>query len=531
MRRRPAASIVANPVLIGAVTTLVVIVAVFLAYNANSGLPFVPTHDYKVIAPNGLNLVSGNEVRTGGYRIGLVSDLKPVRVRGGKVGAELTLKLDESTGRLPIDSTFVIRPRSVLGLKYLDVHLGTSTHMAPDGYTFPVGQFSTREVDLDQFFNMFDLPTRNGARDALTGFGDALAGRGQSLNETIHELPRLLRHLEPVARNLASDRTQLASFFRSLGRAAGAVAPVARQQALIFTYGATTFGAIAHDPEALKATISKAPSTLAVGTRSLKAQRPFLRHFAGLSRDLRKTAAVLPSTLPPISDAIETGTPVLRSSTKLNTRLEGALGALNNLVSDPETLIALRATSATVATLNPQLRFLGPYVTVCNQWNFFWTLLSEHLSEFDSTGTSQRALLNFAAPQQNSVGAEPAITPANGQGVLPGQTPQYLHAQPYGAAVNDDGTADCEIGQRGYAYQVNEIGDQSYHIAIDPHTPGSQGPNYAKLDKQGHGHGLGPARVPEGETYTREPDTGPQLDPRLLVATGNPPPVQGSPTP
>ena len=33
---------VANPVLIGAVTVLVAIVAVFLAYNANNGLPFVP---------------------------------------------------------------------------------------------------------------------------------------------------------------------------------------------------------------------------------------------------------------------------------------------------------------------------------------------------------------------------------------------------------------------------------------------------------------------------------------------------------
>ena len=43
MRRRGGGgSIAANPVLIGAVTVLVVIVAVYLAYNANSGLPFVP---------------------------------------------------------------------------------------------------------------------------------------------------------------------------------------------------------------------------------------------------------------------------------------------------------------------------------------------------------------------------------------------------------------------------------------------------------------------------------------------------------
>jgi hypothetical protein len=42
-RRRARASVVASPVLVGAVTTLVVVVAVFLAYNANAGLPLVPT--------------------------------------------------------------------------------------------------------------------------------------------------------------------------------------------------------------------------------------------------------------------------------------------------------------------------------------------------------------------------------------------------------------------------------------------------------------------------------------------------------
>ena len=61
--RRSSASIVANPVLVGAVTTLVIVVAVFLAYNANNGLPFVPTTQLKVQIANGANLVKGNEVR------------------------------------------------------------------------------------------------------------------------------------------------------------------------------------------------------------------------------------------------------------------------------------------------------------------------------------------------------------------------------------------------------------------------------------------------------------------------------------
>ena len=50
--RRGSASIVANPVLVGAVTALVVVVAVFLAYNANKGLPFVPTYTVKIETKN-----------------------------------------------------------------------------------------------------------------------------------------------------------------------------------------------------------------------------------------------------------------------------------------------------------------------------------------------------------------------------------------------------------------------------------------------------------------------------------------------
>ena len=53
-------------------TVLVVVVAVFLAYNANSGLPFVPTTQLKVDLANGANLVPGNEVRSGGFRVGVV---------------------------------------------------------------------------------------------------------------------------------------------------------------------------------------------------------------------------------------------------------------------------------------------------------------------------------------------------------------------------------------------------------------------------------------------------------------------------
>ena len=66
--------------LVGAVTVLVAIIAVFIAYNANSGLPFVPTYDLKAELPSGAKLVAGNEVRSGGFRVGVVEEIKPKTV-------------------------------------------------------------------------------------------------------------------------------------------------------------------------------------------------------------------------------------------------------------------------------------------------------------------------------------------------------------------------------------------------------------------------------------------------------------------
>src|SRR5213595_3604285 len=138
MRRRGSASIVANPVLVGAVTTLVVIVAVFRAYTANNGLPFVPTRQYKVQIDNGSNLVKGNEVRAGGFRVGVIENLRPVTLPNGRTVAELTLKLDKKTGSLPVDSTATIRPRSALGLKYVQITKGQSKKLFHDGDTVPL---------------------------------------------------------------------------------------------------------------------------------------------------------------------------------------------------------------------------------------------------------------------------------------------------------------------------------------------------------------------------------------------------------
>ncbi|HEY6780833.1 MAG TPA: MlaD family protein, partial [Thermoleophilaceae bacterium] len=113
-RRRRSSTLSASPVLVGAVTVLVAIVAVFLSYNANSGLPFVPTYDLKANVPNAAQLVKGFEVRIGGARVGIVSRITPKRRPDGSTYAQLNLKLDKEVEPLPRDTTLLVRPRSTL---------------------------------------------------------------------------------------------------------------------------------------------------------------------------------------------------------------------------------------------------------------------------------------------------------------------------------------------------------------------------------------------------------------------------------
>jgi ABC-type transporter Mla subunit MlaD len=523
MRRRGSASIVANPILVGAVTVLVVVVAVFLAYNANNGLPFVPSQTLFAELPDGAEVSPGVEVREGGYRIGIVDKMRAERRKDGRVVAIVRLKLDEAAAPFPRDSRIVVRPRSPLALKIVQFERGSSRSTLQDGARIPIEQ-SQINTDLDELYTLYDAPTREGVRGNLLGFGDTFAGRGGDLATTISSLPALLRVLEPVMRNLADERTDLDAFFREIGDFVSAVAPVSRQFANTFRTQADTFDAIDADPQAFKDTISKTPPTLDASVRSFRVQRPFLRETALLSTDLNAASRELKTALPPINRAVETLTPVTARTPELNDELRGAMGALGDLASSPTTNGSLRGLTSLVTTLQPQLRFLGPYITVCNYWNIFWTFAAEEFTAPDPTGGSQRVLLNTGDSDQNdnassSMGANEYATgryserfrndPRKRDAIR-----QYIHGNVHGAnAIKEDGRADCTPGQQGYVYGGNRFDDTEdrfYKRAVQDQLLGIldgevKGSTFAKFDKEGRGVGRNRDRVPEGQTFTDLP--------------------------
>jgi ABC-type transporter Mla subunit MlaD len=470
-RRGAGASIAANPVLIGAATTLVIIVAVFLAYNANNGLPFVPTYQLQVEVNNAANLVRGNDVRIAGSRVGVVDKIGTKTLNNGQVIAVLDLKLETTVEKLPKDSTVLVRPRSALGLKYVQITQGTSKDGYDNGATVPLKQATPQPVEIDEVFNMFDEPTRVAQQKNLYEFGNALAGRGSSLNTFIGDLNPLLTVLTPVLQNLSNTRTQLSRLFPALERVAGAVAPIAETQASLFRNLDTTFIALNNVARPfIQETIELAPPSLAEGIRDFPQQRVFLENSTALFRELLPGVTALRAALPDLSAAVVAGTPALRRSPKLNKRLADVFVTLRDFAESPTTTIGLKTLTNTVSTLEPTVDFLRPVQTNCNYISLFVRNTASLLSEGDRNGTWQRFII-IATPQGPNNEGGPSSAPANGGG--PDPKANFLHTNPYPNVGAPGQPNECEAGNETYVAGRQAIGN----------PPGSQGTNTEKTTR------------------------------------------------
>lgn len=459
-RRQGAASLVSSPVLVGAVTLLITIVAVFLAYNANSGLPFVPTYDLKANLPNAANLVLGNDVRIAGFRVGTVTKIQPIASTQGKPYARVEMKLQKSVEPLPTNSTLIVRPRSALGLKYVQITPGNAKGGYQPGATIPARNARPVPVEFDEVLNMFDAPTRRGIQESLNGFGTGFAFRGADVNTFIADLNPLLRELQPVAQNLAAPDTQLARFVNALNAAAGEVAPVAETQAALFVNLDTTFTALATVARPfIQDTISQSPPTEDVAIANFPIQRPFIQNTAALFSELAPGVRVLPPTASDLADALEFANPQLLRLPKLNRRLEAVFNTLADFAEDPIVTQGVQRLTETVNDLNPTLTFATPVQTVCNYPVLFFRNTASLLTEGDKNGTWQRFII-IATPQGPNNEGGPSSAPANGP-----SADNHLHANPYPNTAAPDQTKECEAGNEPYQGGKTVIGN----------PPGNQG--------------------------------------------------------
>jgi virulence factor Mce-like protein len=446
VRDRQNNSLMGSPILIGAVTVLVTVVAVFLSYNANQGLPFVPTYDIDAIVPDAANLVEGNEVRIGGKRVGVVKKIDAVPGRNGP-SAKLALKLDKTVDPLYTGAKLAIRPRSPLGLKYVELTPDRTGKPIPPGKSLPITA-TKPSVDLDQVLTALDPPARRSLQLAVTGLGDGFAGRGVDVNESIAAFPPLLRHGTRVAANVADPRTNLAGLIRGAARATGELAPVAPQLGSLVAASNTTAGALASVAPELQRALEGLPPTLSTATRTLAVAQPVLTDARALVHDIAPGTRALPSTAASLHRAVVTGIPVVRRAVALSDRLDDSLAALDKLAADPFTRGALDRLLPTADTGLALLRFTLPMQTVCNYLGLWTRNTTSSISEGDASGTWFRTLV-IANTNQARAQATPSPD---------------LHHDPYGNTAAPGQEHECEAGNEPY-----EPGQRLGH------APGNQG--------------------------------------------------------
>ncbi len=464
MDRRRRNSLAANPLLIGAVTTLIVVVAVFLSYNANNGLPFVPTYNINVALPEASGLQPLNQVRIAGTRVGIVSSMSPnIDPKTGRITAVAHLKLEKKVEPLPSDTRALVQSVSAIGLKYLELEKGSSSKTLRAGATIPMGQ--TKEpVNIEELFNMFDQKTRTGLKRATNNFGDGLAGRGLGLNNTIHELRPLVDKAVPVLHNLALPATGLRELWIALDRAASQTAPVAEINAQGWADQDTFFRAFASVTPSIEAAAEGGPPSLEQAIHSLPYEAPFLENATEFMRLLRPSAADLRTVAPQLGHAVSVGAVNFTAATTLNSRLAESAEALAEFANNPIPALGIEDLSQTLKLGNPLFAGIAPEQAYCNYLTLTFRNLASLESEDVGVGTLGRAGFVLAPKGPNNEGY-PSSAPANGPSLEHpfGSTTiidnNHVHANPYPNVAGPGQPQVCEAGNEEYQVGKETIGN------------------------------------------------------------------------
>jgi phospholipid/cholesterol/gamma-HCH transport system substrate-binding protein len=190
---------------LGAVIGAIVLVGLLL-FGGDDG--------YRVKARflNAAQLVKGNVVDIGGTNAGLVKGFR-ITPDGQ---AEVELEIDEKYAPLRRGTRAVIRgagQTSVSG-RYVQLTLPTENEAGgdiPDGGLLNVDQ-TTTNVDIDQFFDIFDKRTRRALREFYEGGARQYARRGRDANRGLRYLSPQLAAGTRLFRELRHDQHALERF-------------------------------------------------------------------------------------------------------------------------------------------------------------------------------------------------------------------------------------------------------------------------------------------------------------------------------
>ena len=164
-----------------------------------------PVHRLSIQFPTASGLVPGSDVFEAGAKIGSISSIAPTQGASGAADdthAVVTVQIADDAWPLHNGVSAGIRPKSLLGEKYVDLHDGPGNAPAYDGNRTLEASAESVPVELDQFINSLDPTTREAARVLIDDAGAGLGGRGRDLNQAIQTGRSNLQNLATTGQTL-----------------------------------------------------------------------------------------------------------------------------------------------------------------------------------------------------------------------------------------------------------------------------------------------------------------------------------------
>jgi ABC-type transporter Mla subunit MlaD len=313
-------------IVLGILTCLAGLVALWIGVNAPNQVPGRSYYTLHAYFRGADNLVVHDQVRLGGEDIGQV--LNPRIVNGL---AEVDLQLNPSVAPLHAGTTLRIRPRSLVGVQFVEVHATPAGPALANGATIPVSHTSAA-VTYDRVFNILDAPRRLEAQTLVQMLGGGIAGRGGDLNETLQEAPGYFQDAGGVAAAINSRPGAAAGFVGSTAAAMNAIAPVRSAMASGFSPEAQAMQPFIDHSADVQSTLTTAPSTLNAAATQLPAVQGLLSQVDGMAVAAHVTLAPAPATLQQTNAMLTESHPGLKAAVGTLQRLDSAVSPTLNLL-------------------------------------------------------------------------------------------------------------------------------------------------------------------------------------------------------
>lgn len=257
--------------------------------------------EYRLIVPldSAEGLFPGSDVLIAGAKAGSVQD---ITLDGNRT--LVTIALDDAYAPVHRDAKVTVRPKSLLGEKYVALDPGSSD-VLDSGAQLPQTQVA-RAVDLQDVVNSLDQATREKLRTLVISLGGGLAGRGLDTNQTLSYGRTDLDHLAAITDTLNARDQDLEKVIQGLDQVTAELSKSDRRTELgeLIKNSETLLHSLSQQDAQIKALLVNANSALSRSDVSLSGT-------AGQLNDIFRQAPRTVDLLNGLSRTLATNTDLL----------------------------------------------------------------------------------------------------------------------------------------------------------------------------------------------------------------------------